>query len=155
MPELSRWLHFVYISPELDHDLQRGCCRALTPGLSYLLLISKTFQKQWVQVCRNASGVVHMCTYWLTSRRKKRQVEKRAPGDFNLFSSMIIDQHLCIYIIHCKAKYYILLWKLILKIQQECDAQLKYQFNRNMRTRLKSNFTALSVIIHKWLINHF
>lgn len=50
--KLSWWLHLVYISPELDHDLQQGCCLSLICSLAYLLLIRKIFQN-------NASNCAH------------------------------------------------------------------------------------------------
>lgn len=50
--KLSWWLHLVYISLELDHDLQQGCCLPQLCGLAYLQLIRRIFQN-------NASNCVH------------------------------------------------------------------------------------------------
>lgn len=69
--ELSRWLHFVYISLELDHDLQQGCCCALTPSLSYLLLISKTSQNSESKCAATAQESCRYAHTGLKSRRKE------------------------------------------------------------------------------------
>lgn len=56
--KLSWWLHLVYISLELDHNLQQGFCLSLICSLAYLLLIRKSFQN-------NASNCAHKesCKY--------------------------------------------------------------------------------------------
>lgn len=100
--ELSCWLHFVYISLELDHDLQQGCWRALTAGLSYLLLISKNLPKQPVQVCSNSSGVVEICaqTEYLEGKKEENLEAKIQEGwSLEILSLMIISQHVCVYML--------------------------------------------------------
>lgn len=79
--ERSRWLHFVYISLELDHDLLRGCCRALTAGLSYRSADkqkpSKTASPSLQQRLRSRAD---MHADW-KSRKKKENLEGKAQGE--------------------------------------------------------------------------
>lgn len=41
--QLSWWLHLVYISPELNHGLEQGCCLAQTCSFPSLLLIRQDY----------------------------------------------------------------------------------------------------------------